>query len=385
MPNHSSSSSKNPLITVVVLLKEKLVISSPILSLTEQVYPASKIELLLIGETRWMPALDILRKLKFKSVKTISHSSKSSFFPHVARLTQGSIVLFTQSDCRPSRQWAQKMVSVFRKNREVGMVLGEVQWRSSGSGDKIGNYCEQIGLDSVWQNLGINSPVYLTLKKRADSADVSIDPIASLLTPTNLALTGDALASLSKASHSLDSGLTREEIGAIENRKMRLFFEPAAMVERCPVMTSKKLTEKMNDKAFQQAVWRRFAKNTALCIRLQFAGEHELVMPFPISVDIAWGDFHWLHLWGIAALWKTLWMCSWGRGGATAWDVDVALFDLSLFGFFAFRYFLPVLKVQPWSDFILWCWLRYRSNMSIFLGGLRASLKFRCFLWAESW
>lgn len=380
-----SSSSKTPLVTVVIPLKEKIHIDSPILDLIGQSYPSSKIELMFMGEVRFMPTFDILRKLRFKSIKTIPHFSDGGLFPHVARLAQGKYVIFIQADCRPSRHWIKRIVSDFNADNGIGIILGEVQWRTSDPRNKIGNYCEQIGLDAVWQRLGTDSPAYLTLKKYPGSVDLSIEPVVPLLLPTNMAFRWNALVLVSKAPHSVHIGLTREEIDTIENRKMRVFFEPAAIVDRCPAMNMKKIMKKMEEQAFQAAAWSRFGKTPEFRFRLQMAGEHELVIPFPISIDISWGDFHWIHLWGGALLWKTLWMCLFGRETATAWDMDLALFDASLCGFFAFRYFLPVLKIQPWSDFILWCWLRYRSNMSMFLGGLKASLKFRCFLWSESW
>jgi hypothetical protein len=179
--------------------------------------------------------------------------------------------------------------------------------------------------------------------------------------------------------------LGHQEIATLESKKMRVFYQSLTSIERCPKMTLSRLGKMMAERGFRTAAWSRFASSSVLRFRLQFAGEHEITIPFFLPVNIAWGDFHWIHLWGITFLWKILWICFHTHSATAGEDTDMALFEASLFGFFLFRYFLPVLKVQPWSDFILWCWLRYRSNMSMFWGGIKASVKFRCFQWSESW
>jgi hypothetical protein len=384
MASHSSSSAKFPSVTLVVSLGETLHSSSSILALVDSTYPLSKVELILIGESRSAFDTALFKQARFKSIRSLVNSSKATFYSQIERIASGSIVLFTQGDCRPTGRWIKEMVAAFRRDREIGLVLGEVQWRTSDPANKVGDYCEQVGLDSAWLALGENSS-YLSLKKREDSTDMQLEPLAAFLTPTNLALKRDALTLVAKSCHSFDRSLGRQEIEALENKKMRLFYQSSTTIERCPVMAVSRLGEMMTERGFRVAAWSRFGDSSSLRFRFQFAGVHEVSIPFFIPVDIAWGDFHWMHLWGIALLWKCLWICFQTHSATAAGDTDTALFEASLFGFFLFRYFLPVLKVQPWSDFILWCWLRYRSNMSMFWGGIKASVKFKCFQWSESW
>ena len=137
---------------------------------------------------------------------------------------------------------------------------------------------------------------HLTLKKKDDSTDVLIDPISPLLSPDNLALKNEALTLIAKSNHSLDRLLTRDEIGTLVGQKMRLYYDPSITIERCPVMDGKKLGHEMAERAFRIAAWRRFGSSSTFRLKVQFAGEHELVIPFPLFIDISLGDFHWLHL-----------------------------------------------------------------------------------------
>jgi hypothetical protein len=114
-------------------------------------------------------------------------------------------------------------------------------------------------------------------------------------------------------------------------------------------------------------------------------GEHSLVIPFPFQTMIYWGDFHFMHLFGIWALVKSIALYLQGNPPDVILGTDHLLLVWVLFFFFLFKYFLPVLKIQPASDFLLWCWVRYRSNLAMFWGGLKGFGKFKRLYIELSW
>ena len=169
------------------------------------------------------------------------------------------------------------------------------------------------------------------------------------------------------------------------NKKLKLVYQPAAMVEQFRLIDFKEFNREVLNMVYRKLAWLQTKSSKRFQFQLQLFGKHEMSIPFWCSVDISWGDFHWMHLFVIWALWKSYSLGFLNHFSATFWVADEVLFIWCIFGFFLFKYFLPVLKIQPWSNFILWCWIRYRTNMSMFLGGLLASFKFKCFYWAESW
>jgi hypothetical protein len=95
---------------------------------------------------------------------------------------------------------------------------------------------------------------------------------------------------------------------------------------------------------------------------------------------IYWGDFHFMHLFGVWAMAQTLFNVFSGQ------VLDGNIFLLwAIFLGFLFKYFLPVLKIQPASDFLLWVWIRYRSNLAMLLGGIQGSLNFGRLYIESSW
>ncbi|HEY5039171.1 MAG TPA: hypothetical protein VIJ93_08890, partial [bacterium] len=104
----------------------------------------------------------------------------------------------------------------------------------------------------------------------------------------------------------------------------------------------------------------------------------------PWQTMIYWGDFHFMHLFGLWALIKTF--CVVHQSGSMGGALDTQVLLLwCLFAAFFVKYFLPVLKIQPFSDILLWCWIRYRSNLAMFWGGLKGFGKFKRLYIELSW
>ena len=379
MVNRSSNHASKKFVSVVVFIERPLSLSDPILMLLKSSYPKSKIEVFFAGKSTHKPANEIYKQFlgQFKSVKTVKIKSDESLYSEVLAFTKGEICLFTSSDCSPDPQWVKRMDQTFLGNDLIGMVLGGIQQRRVDFHNKVEQYCEQIGWGSTGEILGRGSD-YLTSTKVEIFEDKEINRILPLLKPVNMAVRRSLLLKLSKNFTVLDI------LEKLRDEKLNFFYNPEAEIERFHSMDFKELKKEIEVGIVKKTAW--LSRNSKrIDIQVQFFGRQEWFLPFWVSINVSWDDFHWLNLFGVLVLMECFTKGFSAHFGEGFWFNDEVLLLVSAFGFFLFKYFLPVLKIQPWSDFILWCWIRYRTNMSMFLRGLWTGLKFKCFYWGESW
>jgi hypothetical protein len=378
MVNRSSSHSSKKLVSIVVFIERPLSLSDPVLMLLKSSYPKSRIEVFFAGKDTHKLKKEVYQQFlgQFKSVKTVKIKSAESLYSEVLALIKGEICLFTSNDCSPDIQWVKRMVQIFIEDDLTGMVLGGIQQRRVDFHNKVEQYCEQIGWGSTGELLGKESN-YLTSTKVEVFEDKDINRILPLLKPVNMAVRRSLLLMLSENFTVLDI------LGKLRDEKLKFFYNPEAEMERIHSMDFKELNREIESGISKKAAWlSRNSKRVNIQIQLL---EQEWSLPFWGSVNVFWGDFHWLNLFGVLVLMECFTKGFSAHFGEGFWFNDEVLLLVSAFGFFSFKYFLPVLKIQPWSDFILWCWIRYRTNMSMFLRGLWTGVKFKCFYWGESW
>jgi hypothetical protein len=379
MVSRSSNFSSKKLVSIVVLIEKSLNLSDPILKLLKSKYSASMVEVFFVGKTPHLQKTEAYKRFhgQFKSVKMVTIKSFESIYSEVFPLTRGEICLFTSSDCSPDPHWIKRVAETFAKDDLAAIVLGSVQQRQVDPHNKIEQYCEQIGWGST-NEIAEDANGDLTSTQVEIFKDGEIYRTIPLLKPVNMAVSRSLLRSLSKKFVVLDM------VEKLRSKKLKLFYNPGAEIERFHSMSFKEIGREIQNDVRQKIDWlSRNAKR--INIQIQFLGKRQWSLPFLVSINIYWGDFHWLNLFG---LWVLLEFFTKGFSMHLAeyfWFTDEILLLGSIFGFFSFKYFLPVLKVQPWSDFILWCWMKYRTNMSMFLKGLWTGLKFKCFYWGESW
>jgi hypothetical protein len=379
MVSRSSNFSRKKIVSIIVLIEKYLNLSDPIFKLLKSKYPASLVEVFFTGKTPQLQKNEAYKRFQgqFKSVKTVTIKSFESIYSEVVPLTRGEICLFTSGDCSPEPHWIKRMADTFVKDDRAAIVLGSVQQRRVDPNNKIEQYCEQIGWGSIGEIPG-DANDSLTSTQVEIFEDGEVNRAISLLRPVNMAVSRALLLSLSKNFVVLDM------VEKLRNEKLKLFYNPAAEVERFHSMSFKEIDREIKNDVSQNNDWlSRNAKR--ISVQIHFFGKWQWSFPFLVSINFCWGDFHWLNLFGLWILSECFINGFSAHFGESFWFSDEVLLLGSVFGFFSFKYFLPVLKIQPWSDFILWCWVKYRTNMSMFLKGLWTGLKFKCFYWGESW
>lgn len=99
-------------------------IASTLKALLNQTYPKNQYEIIVVNDGSTDNTKAVVKK--FKKVKLIEQSHKG---PAAARNlgvkhSKGSIILFTDADCIPDKNWIKNMVEPFKKNPEIVGVSG---------------------------------------------------------------------------------------------------------------------------------------------------------------------------------------------------------------------------------------------------------------------
>ncbi len=387
----ASSVAGVPFVSIVVSVLNPSEILDLISSILRLRYPPNRVEIIFVIEKNKSNYLVMYRKKleRFKRIRfvnPIGQPSQSRFYEAGLRITKGEYILFTESYYFPQPRWVEKMLEPFKQDSQIGLVGGEIFSRSVNQPKKAELYCEQIGFLSVSNRMGKKvEGVYPAIGNNRRPSNVNGSSNCPYFDMANVALSRKAARAVRKRFEDYSSVVSVDFSIRVSQAGYRLYFKPEAFVERFRSMNLKEFYFELNKMGFGRVLAIKLYAKRVLELRFQFLGEHSVMIPFPLPTLIYWGDFHFLHLFGILTILKTI-VLVFGRNPlGVVLGSDNILLGWCLFSFFLFKYFLPVLKIQPGSDFFLWCWIRYRSNMSIFLGALKGGFKFKRLYWAESW
>lgn len=237
---------------------------------------------------------------------------------------------------------------------------------------KLSNIANRSDFFSVGDRVSMKNGGYYPPAKKRYPREVNGSPTCPFFSTSNAAVSKKAAQAVGNHFWSEMTGEDLDFSLRISNAGYKLFFRPSAVVKHLHRTSLRQLCRRVSaDGACHSLALKTHARRV-LEFRLQLWGEYSLVIPFPIQSMIYWGDFHFMHLFGLWALFKTLITLHSG----IVWEKDVLLL-WGIFFFFFLKYFIPVLKIQPASNFPLWAWIRYRTNLALLLGGLKGSLKYK--------
>jgi cellulose synthase/poly-beta-1,6-N-acetylglucosamine synthase-like glycosyltransferase len=321
---------------------------------------------------KWQKKHRNIRFTQVKQCKSPGHARNAAL-----KMVKGEYILFTDGDCAPNPDWVDKLLEPFRKDPAIGMVGGEVYTLQFDPNNKVEHYCEQTGFLSVGDRMGMKQGGYYPPVMHDLPREVNGSQTCPFFATANVAVSRKAALAI---GNNFWDEITAEDVDfslRIGKAGYKLFFQPSAVVLHMHRASLQQFCRQVHGYGFGHPLAIKTHAKRYLELRIQYFGEFSIVIPFPWQTMIYWGDFHFMHLFGIWALLKTVGLCH-----SACWSPSVLW---GLFAFFTAKYFLPCLRIKPLSGFLYWCWVRYRSNLWMMLGGFKGTLKFKRFYLELSW
>ncbi len=328
----------------------------------------------------WQKKYDCIQLTQIPKCKSPGHARNAAL-----KICKGEYILFTDGDCAPNADWVDKMLEPFLNDASIGMVGGEVYTLQFDPNNQVEHYCEQIGFLSVGNRVNLKSGGYYPPVKFNLPREVNGSQTCPFFATANAAVSKKAAQAI---GNNFWDEITAEDVDfslRISKAGFKLFFQPSAVVKHMHRASLKQFCKQVNGYGFGHPLAIKTHAKKVIELRFQYFGEFSIVVPFPFQTMIYWGDFHFMHLFGLWAIVDTLLLLLQGVTLGIIFSTTSILILWFLFILFLLKYFAPVLKIQPSSNFLLWAWVRYRSNLAMFLGGLKGSKKFKRLYIELSW
>lgn len=336
-------------------------------------YPKDKFEVIYVDGGSTDKTLEILKSWKEKNLfQMIVIELKNCKSPGEARnkaleIAKGEYVLFTDADCVVKNDWIKQIISPFEKDEKIGIVGGEIHTLTVEDGNDIEKYLEFIKFLSVNGRCNIKKEGYFPDIKNFLPHEVNGNIHSSFFATANLAVKKDALL---KIGNKFWDEITGEDVDfniRINKQGYKLYFMPSAIVYHIHRANLKQFRKQLYGYGYGHPLLiKKHAKQVLeLCLNL-FGKYIYIPIPFFIKGNIYLGSFHFMHIFLILAILSII----------LNWSIISKVIFIFLFLLFKFKYFAPLLKLPPLSKFPKWCKIKYLSNLSFILGGIKGSFVF---------
>src|SRR3989338_66925 len=348
-------------------------------------YPKDRMEIVFGDGGSTDKTVDIIRdwQKKYELIKLVIVPNSKS--PGEARnaalkMAKGDYILFTDGDCAPRKDWVRKILEPFMNDPDIGMVGGEIHTMRTDPNNDVESYCEQTKFLTVaGRCLMTNEGYYPSITK-----DLPHEMNGNIHSP----FFATANAAVSKAAadaigREFWHEITSEDVDfslRILKKGFKLYYKPQAIVDHMHRVTLGAYCKQLYGYGFGHPLAVKKHAKKVIEIQLQYTPNYiTAVIPSPIQGIIYIGDFHFMHLLGLAFVINLIQTIV--TRHATAW---LAVW-LGLFLIFLYKYFRPMLKLEPKSKFLTWAKIRYISNWALMKGGFKGGRTFGVIYLESSW
>ncbi len=348
-------------------------------------YPKERMEIVFGDGGSTDKTVDIIREWqkRYELIKLVIVPNSKS--PGEARnaalkMAKGDYILFTDGDCAPRKDWAKKLLEPFFKDPTIGMVGGEIHTLRTDPDNDVEAYCEQTKFLTVSGRCLMTEEGYYPSIMKDLPHEVNGNIHSPFFATANAAVSKKAADAIGRefwheiTSEDVDFSLRILKAG------FKLYYKPSAIVDHMHRVTLAAYCKQLYGYGFGHPLAvQKHAKNV-MEIQFQYTPTYiTFVIPFPIKSIIYIGDFHFMHIFGLAFIINliqtiitrssTIWLPIWG----------------AIFLAFLYKYFKPMLKLEPKSKFLKWAKIRYISNWALMRGGFKGGKTFAVFYLESSW
>jgi len=348
-------------------------------------YPKDRMEIVFGDGGSTDKTIDIIRdwQKRYELIKLVIVPNSKS--PGEARnaslkIAKGDYILFTDGDCAPRKDWAKKILDPFTKDPQVGMVGGEIHTLRTDPNNDVESYCEQTKFLTVAGRCLMTEEGYYPPIMQDLPHEVNGNMHSPFFATANAAVSKAAADAIGREFW---HEITSEDVDfslRILKKGFKLYYKPSAIVDHMHRVTLQAYCKQLYGYGFGHPLAvLKHAKNV-IEIQFQYTPKYiTFVIPSPVKGIIYIGDYHFMHLFGLAFIINL--MQTLVTHSATMW----LPIWLVLFLFFLRKYFKPMLKIQPMGKFFTWARIRYVSNWALMKGGFRGGKTFGVIYLESSW
>ncbi|MCX7956595.1 MAG: glycosyltransferase [Endomicrobia bacterium] len=361
-------------ITIIVPIKntERTLIKH-LESLLKVDYPKDKFEIIYVDGGSSDKTVEILKEWKKNKLPQINIIElKNCKSPGEARnkaleVAKGEYVLFTDGDCVVKEDWIKKIIEPFSKDSKIGIVGGEIHTLTVENSNDIEKYLEFIKFLSVNGRCNVKQEGYFPDINTFLPHEINGNIHSSFFATANVAVRKEALVEI---GNKFWDEITGEDVDfniRINKQGYKLYYMPSAIVYHIHRANLKQFRKQLFGYGYGHPLLiKKHAKQVLeICINL-FGKYIYIPLPFFIKGNIYIGNFHFIHIFLILTIISLL----------AKWQLIYTIIFGLLLIFFKFIYFYPLLKLAPITKFPKWCKIKYLSNLSFIIGGIKGTFVF---------
>jgi cellulose synthase/poly-beta-1,6-N-acetylglucosamine synthase-like glycosyltransferase len=291
------------------------------------------------------------------------------------QIARGDFLFFTDADCAPAKEWIHEMLRHFHRDPLIAAVGGEVYTLKVDPDNLVEAWCQHFRFNMVAPRYGfIPEGYYPEFPKEPLPADIG-GHRAYFFGTCNVAYRRSAMQELGARFWERPTGEDMDLSYQHRSKGWKFYFAPQARVDHMH----------RADLASLRRVWvtygqahlpliDKYVRRNGVEIILQFIrGNPSFMLPLPLRGFVYIGNFHLLHLFALAGIAGSLLGLIFGGFGLKLFT----LISLLLFLYFSYQYVKWNFGMEPRDKFWVWCKMKYLTNLSFVLGGLKDFKKYR--------
>lgn len=291
-------------------------------------------------------------------------------------VVKGEFIFFTDGDCAPCEEWINIMLKHFMRDERIGIVGGEIYTLRVDPDNLTEAYCEHFKFNMVSPRYGFIEEGYFSLLSDRRPTQIA-GHRAYFFVTANVAYRKKALDEAQARFWEHPTGEDIDLCIQIKDKGWKLYFAPQARVDHMHRATFPALSK----------VWVTYGKAHPPLLKKYASDYLEIVLqvfkkpliipiPSPIRGFIYLGNFHLMHLFGGLFIYSLIWTV---LNPQLLWLKIVALLLLALSLYFLAQFCRWCFYMEPRRHFFTWCKMKYLTNLSFIIGGLKESKKYKTF------